>query len=168
MAWAYDVEKARLQTVLGHAAESAQRGRVDPPRLGVGRAPRPAHLIRRSTAREATRSAPAAMDREPPAAAGAAETKVLPADPGLEGGVRPLGQGGRERLGRRAMERGRRTLHDLGAQVPDGTILGRFRSVGDGGVVFDADLCTSRAGWAGGFLVLVPRYGLIEMRRARS
>lgn len=170
MAWAYEVDKARVfQSMLGHSVESIRkaallirRGSVwaarrtplgfDPPTSGLEKA------TFRSGAKWTGKVAPQA---EPPRA-----VPVLPPDPGLEGG-----KGGHwGTTGEKDWADARWNQADVGPfmtsalQVGDQTILRAISvKVGAGGVVFDPDTLTLRAGWTGGFLSFSPaRYGLIE------
>jgi len=168
MAWAYDVEKARVfQTVLGHSGESIRaaaplirRGSTwAAKRSPLGFDP-PTDRLETATFRPGSRWTGQAPP-EPP------KPKVLPPDPGLDGG-----KGGHWGLtGEKDWADARWNAADVGPfmtsalKVRETTIL-RAISVkaGDGGAVFDPDTCTFRAGWTGGFLAFSPaRYGLIEM-----
>src|SRR6185436_8154892 len=101
--------------------------------------------------------------QEPP------KPKVLPADPGLEGGK--FGHWGKG--GASDWADARWNAVDVGPfmtsalKVGDETLLRTISiKVGDGGVVFDPDTLSLRAGWTGKFLQFSPaRYGLIEMPR---
>jgi type 1 glutamine amidotransferase/glucose/arabinose dehydrogenase len=168
MAWAYEVEKARVfQTVLGHAAESI-RGAAPLIRRGSTWAARrtplgfdpPTERLEKATFRPGSRWTGQAPP-EPP------KPKVLPADPGLDGG-----KGGHwGQTGEQDWADARWNAADVGPfmtsalKVSDATILRAVSvKVGDGGAVFDADSCSFRAGWSGGFLAFDPaRYGLISM-----
>jgi len=185
MAWAYEVEKARVfQTVLGHSAESIRKSgallrrgstwAARRPQLGFDP---PLDRLEKATFRPGSKwtgpsSAPgrgATEDKQapPPPQQEPPKPKVLPPDPGLEGGK--FGHWGK--AGEKDWADARWNAVDVGPfmtsalKVPDGTILRAISiKVGDGGAVFDADLCTFRAGWSGGFLAFSPaRYGLIEM-----
>jgi type 1 glutamine amidotransferase/glucose/arabinose dehydrogenase len=168
MAWAYDVGKGRVfQTVLGHAAESI---RAAAPLIRRGstwagrRAPLgfdpPTDRLEKATFRPGSRWTGQAPP-EPP------KPKVLPADPGLDGG-----KGGHwGQTGEKDWADARWNATDVGPfmssalRVGNETLLRAISvKVGDGGAVFDADTCSFRAGWTGGFLAFSPaRYGLIEM-----
>jgi type 1 glutamine amidotransferase/glucose/arabinose dehydrogenase len=168
MAWAYDVEKARVfQTVLGHAAESIRaaapllrRGSVwAAKRTPLGFDP-PTERLEKATFRPGSRWTGQAPP-EPP------KPKVLPADPGLDGG-----KGGHWGLaGEEDWKDARWNAVDVGPfmtsalKVGSETLIRAISvKVGDGGAVFDADSCRFRAGWSGGFLAFNPaRYGLIAM-----
>ncbi len=142
MAFAYEHGKARVfQTVLGHSDVSIRKA---------------GGLIRRGTLWAAR--------QDPP--------KVLPPDPGLDGGKG--GHWGRE--GEKDWADGRWNQAEIGPfitsalKVGDDTLL-RAISIkvgdqGEGGVVFDPDTLSLRAGWTGKFIAFSPaRYGLIEKPR---
>jgi type 1 glutamine amidotransferase/glucose/arabinose dehydrogenase len=173
MAWAYDVEKARVfQTVLGHAAESVRKAGALIRRGSAWAARRaplgfdpPLDLLEKATFRPGSRwtgqAAPA--PQEPP------KPKVLPPDPGLEGGK--FGHWGK--AGEADWADARWNAADVGPfmtsalKVGDETLLRAISiKVGDGGIVFDPDTLSMRAGWTGKFLQFSPaRYGLIEKPR---
>jgi type 1 glutamine amidotransferase/glucose/arabinose dehydrogenase len=171
LAWAYDVDRARVfQTVLGHGAESIQRAGAlirrgsawAATRLPLGFDP-PLDHLERATFRPGSRWTGQAPPQEPP------KPKVLPSDPGLDGG-----KGGHwGQTGEKDWADARWNAADVGPfmtsalKLPGGTLLRAISvKVGDGGVVFDPDTCSFRAGWTGGFLAFSPaRYGLIEMPR---
>ncbi|MBI3855332.1 MAG: ThuA domain-containing protein [Planctomycetes bacterium] len=171
MAWAYDVEKARVfQTVLGHAAESVRRAGALIRRGSTWAARRaplgfdpPLDRLEKATFRPGSRW----TGQTPPPQQEPPKPKVLPPDPGLEGGK--FGHWGK--AGEADWADARWNAVDVGPfmtsalKVPQGTILRAISvKVGDGGVVFDPDVCSVRAGWTGGFLAFSPaRYGLIEM-----
>jgi type 1 glutamine amidotransferase/glucose/arabinose dehydrogenase len=169
MAWAYDVDKARVfQTVLGHGAESIRKAGALIRRGSAWAAKRaplgfdpPLDRLEKATFRSGARWTGQAPPQEPP------KPKVLPSDPGLDGG-----KGGHwGQTGEKDWADARWNAADVGPfmtsslKVPEGTILRAISvKVGDGGVVFDPDECSFRAGWTGGFLAFSPaRYGLIEM-----
>jgi type 1 glutamine amidotransferase len=172
MAWAYDVGAARVfQTVLGHSADSIRsaaalirRGSAwaskrtplsfDPPTAGLAKA------TFRSGARWTGQAPKQAEPPKPP------PPKVLPSDPGLDGG-----EGGHwGKTGENDWVDNRWNLADVGPfmtsaiKVGDETILRAISiKTASGGVVFDPDRLTVRAAWTGGFLNFSPaRYGLIE------
>ncbi len=170
MAWAYDVEKARVfQTVLGHAAESIRKS-APLIRRGSAWAARRAPLgfdpplagLEKATFRAGSKwTGQAPPKQEPP------KPKVLPSDPGLDGG-----KGGHwGETGEKDWADARWNATDVGPfmtsalKAPDGTIVRAISiRVGNGGVVFDPDRLSLRAAWTGGFLTFSPaRYGLIEM-----
>jgi len=169
MAWAYEVDKARVfQTVLGHSAESVRKAALLIRRgsaWAAGRAPLsfdpPTAGLEKATFRPGAKwTGKVVPQAEPP------KPKVLPSDPGLDGG-----EGGHwGKTGEGDWVDNRWNLADVGPfmtsalKVGDETILRAISvKVGDGGVVFDADKCAFRAGWTGGFLKFSPaRYGLIE------
>lgn len=170
MAWAYDVDRARVfQTVLGHAAESVRkagglirRGSTWAARRSPLGFDPPLDRLEKATFRPGSRwTGQAPPKQEPP------KPKVLPSDPGLDGG-----KGGHwGQTGEKDWADARWSATDVGPfmtsalKVPTGTILRAISvKVGDGGVVFDPDALSIRAGWTGGFLAFSPaRYGLIEM-----
>ena len=172
MAWAYDVEKGRVfQTVLGHSAESVRKAGAlirrgstwAARRLPLGFDP-PLDRLEKATFRPGSKwtgQAPKPPQQEP------SKPKVVPPDPGLEGGK--FGHWGK--AGEKDWADARWNAVDVGPfmtsalKVPDGTILRAISiKTGGGGVVFDPDRLSLRAGWTGGFLAFSPaRYGLIDM-----
>jgi type 1 glutamine amidotransferase len=185
LAWAHAYGKGRVfETSLGHAAESVRhagalfrRGAVwaaGKPRLSFDP---PAGRAEQAAPRRgdwAPRKAAEAPKEEgkaprPPAAAPQDSGKVLPADPGLDGG-----KGGHWGLqGEKDWADGRWNQTDVGPfvtsslAIPGGAVLKAISiKVPGGGVVFDAERPGLRAGWTGPFLAFSPaRYGLIEMPR---
>ncbi|MBV8881952.1 MAG: ThuA domain-containing protein, partial [Planctomycetaceae bacterium] len=172
LAWAYDVDKARVfQTLLGHSADSIRKAGPLIRRGSVWAAKRaplsfdpPKERTEKATFRNGARWTGQAP---PPKPEPAKPPKVLPSDPGLEGG-----KGGHwGQSGEKDWADARWNQADVGPfmtsalKVGDRTILRAISvKVGDGGVVFDPADCTIRAGWTGGFLAFSPaRYGLIEM-----
>lgn len=172
MAWAYDVGRARVfQTLLGHAADSIRKAGplIRRGSLWAGkRAPLsfdpPKERTEKATFRGGAKwTGQVPRQAEPPKPA---PTRVLPSDPGLDGG-----QGGHwGKTGEKDWADARWNLSDVGPfmtsalKVGDETILRAISvKVGDGGVVFDPDTLTMKAGWTGGFLSFsAARYGLIE------
>jgi type 1 glutamine amidotransferase/glucose/arabinose dehydrogenase len=170
MAWAYDVGQARVfQTVLGHSADSIRkaaplirRGSIwASKRAPLSFDPPPQRLEKATFRGGAKWTGQAPKQAEPP------KPKVLPADPGLDGG-----EGGHwGKTGEKDWADARWNQADVGPfmtsalKVNDEVILRAISvKVGDGGVVFDPDTLTLKAGWTGGFLSFSPaRYGLIEM-----
>jgi type 1 glutamine amidotransferase/glucose/arabinose dehydrogenase len=168
MAWAYDVDKARVfQTVLGHGADSIRKAGALIRRGSAWAARRaplgfdpPLERLEKATFRQGSRWTGQAPPPPP-------KPKVLPSDPGLDGG-----EGGHwGKTGEKDWADARWNAADVGPfmtsalKVGDATILRAISvKVGNGGVVFDPDLCSFRAAWTGGFLNFSPaRYGLIEM-----
>jgi type 1 glutamine amidotransferase len=172
LAWAYEIGAARVfQTLLGHSD------------VGVRRA---GDLLRRGAA-WAARRAPLGFDppglperplvrpgtwkprpQEPPAPPTPGKSsKVLPPDPGLDGG-----KGGHwGTTGEKDWVDARWNRMDVGPfmqsslRLPAGPVA---RSVAvrlpGGGACFDADALGVRAAWTGGFLAFSPaRYGVIDM-----
>jgi len=173
MAWAYDVDKARVfQTLLGHSADSIRKAALLIRRGSVWAARRtplgfdpPTEGLEKATFRNGAKWTGQVPKKqaEPP------KPKVLPSDPGLDGG-----QGGHwGKTGEKDWADARWNQADVGPfmtsalKVGDETILRAISvKVGDGGVVFDPDTLTLKAGWTGGFLNFSPaRYGLIEKPR---
>ena len=172
MAWAYEVEKALVfQTVLGHSAESIRKSGALIRRGSTWAARRsplgfdpPLERLEKATFRQGSKwTGQAPPPQEPP------KPKVLPADPGLEGGK--FGHWGK--AGEADWADARWNAVDVGPfmtsalKVGDETLLRAISiKAGDGGVVFDPDTLSLRAGWTGKFLQFSPaRYGLIEMPR---
>jgi len=170
MAWAYDVGRARVfQTLLGHSADSIRKAAALIRRGSVWAAKRgplgfdpPIEKLEKATFRNGAKwTGQAPKQAEPP------KPKVLPADPGLDGG-----EGGHwGKTGEKDWADARWNQADVGPfmtsalKVGEETIVRAISvKVGDGGMVFDPDTLTMKAGWSGGFLSFSPaRYGLIEM-----
>ncbi len=173
LAWAHEAGRARVfVTALGHGAESVRRAGALFRRGVVWAAGRerlrfdpPAEQTEKATFRQGSPwipRAPAPPDQE--------KGRLLPADPGLDGG-----KGGHWGLtGEKDWVDGRWNQADVGPfitsalKVPGGTIAKaisiRVGEKGEGGVVFDPDTLSLRAGWTGRFIAFSPaRYGLIEM-----
>jgi type 1 glutamine amidotransferase/glucose/arabinose dehydrogenase len=178
MTWAYDVEKARVfQTLLGHSADSIRKAAALIRRGSVWAAKRsplgfdpPTEGLEKATFRNGARWTGKVLPQaEPPKPK---PVPVLPPDPGLEGG-----KGGHwGTTGEKDWADARWNQADVGPfmtsalKVGNDTILRAISvKVGDGGVVFDPDTLTLRAGWTGGFLNFSPaRYGLIEMPKIKG
>jgi type 1 glutamine amidotransferase/glucose/arabinose dehydrogenase len=170
LAWAYEIGQARaFQTLLGHSADSI-RGAAALIRRGATWAGKrsplgfdpPTDRLEKATFRPGSRWTGQASP-EPP------KPQVLPSDPGLDGG-----KGGHWGLtGEADWKDARWNASEVGPFMTSALKVGKetiLRAIsiklGDGGAVFDADACTFRAGWTGGFLAFSPaRYGLIEMPR---
>ncbi len=172
MAWVYEAGKGRaFQTVLGHAAVSIHKA---------------GPLIRRGAA-WAARRAPLSFDPPPdrtekatlrpgspwtpkprpkPPQEQKPSSKIVPSDTGFKGG-----HWGAE--GEKDWVDGRWNQTDVGPFMTSALRVGKETlvralsiKVDGGGVVFDPDTLTMRAGWTGKFLAFSPaRYGLIEMPR---
>ncbi len=177
MAFAYSYEKARVfQTVLGHSDVSIRKAGALIRRGTVWAADRPplafdppAAQTEKATFRSGSPWVPKKPEppkQDPPKEQG----KVLPPDPGLEGGK----SGHWGAAGEKDWADARWNQADVGPfitsalKVGDQTLL-RAISIkvgdrGEGGVVFDPDTLSLRAGWTGKFIAFSPaRYGLIEM-----
>jgi len=170
MAWAYDVGPARVfQTMLGHSAESIRKAGALIRRGSVWASKRsplgfdpPLERLEKATFRPGAKwTGKVVPQAEPP------KPKVLPSDPGLDGG-----EGGHwGKTGEKDWADLRWNSADVGPfmtsalKVGDETILRAISvKLGDGGAVFDPDQCAFRAAWTRGFLNFSPaRYGLIEM-----
>jgi type 1 glutamine amidotransferase/glucose/arabinose dehydrogenase len=174
MAWAYDVGAARVfQTVLGHSAESIRNAGALIRRGSVWASKRaplsfdpPLDRLEKATFRPGAKwTGKGTPQAEPPKPA----PKLLPSDPGLDGG-----EGGHwGKTGESDWVDNRWNQSDVGPfmtsalKVGNETILRAISvKVGDGGVVFDPETLRFAAAWTGGFLTFSPaRYGLIEMPR---
>ena len=177
VAFAYTYEKARVfQTLLGHSDVSIRKAGALIRRGAVWAANRPpfsfdppAEQTEKATFRPGSPWVPKKLDppkQDPPKEQG----KVLPPDPGLDGG-----KGGHwGTTGEKDWVDGRWNQADIGPfitsslKVGDETIVKaisiKVGDKGEGGVVFDAQTCSLRAGWLGKFIAFSPaRYGLIEM-----
>lgn len=172
MAWAYDVGKARaFQTVLGHSAESIRNAGALIRRGSTWAARRsplgfdpPLDRLEKATFRPGSKWTGQAPPKpqDPP-------TKVLPADPGLEGGK--FGHWGK--AGEKDWADARWNAADVGPFMTSALKVGESTlrraisvNLGKAAVVFDPETCSLRAGWTGGFLSFSPaRYGLIDMPR---
>jgi type 1 glutamine amidotransferase len=172
LAWARSHGRARVfVTALGHGAESVRKAGALFRRGVVWAAGRerlrfdpPAERTEKFQFRPGSPWKPQAP--APPKEQG----KLLPADPGLDGG-----KGGHWGLtGEKDWVDGRWNQTDVGPfitsalKIPDGTLTKaisiRVGEKGEGGVVFDPETLSLRAGWLGKFIAFSPaRYGLIEM-----
>jgi type 1 glutamine amidotransferase len=188
MAWAYGYEKARVfQTVLGHADVSIRKaGRLlrrgaawaanlpplsfDPPPEQTERA-----VFRAGspwTPKKSQEAPKPQGPKEEPKKEEKKEESLLPPDPGLDGG-----KGGHWGMtGEKDWADSRWNQADIGPfitsalKVGEETLLRAISiRVGDGvegGVVFDPDALSFRAGWTGKWIAFSPaRYGLIEKPR---
>jgi type 1 glutamine amidotransferase len=143
MAWAYDVDQARVfQTVLGHDAGSVRKSGALIRRGAAWAARRaplgfdpPLERLQKATFRQGSRWS----GRSPPPPP---KPKVLPSDPGLEGGAG--GHWGKS--GEKDWTDARWNAAEVGSFMTSGLKIGEETvlraisvKVGDGGIVFDQD-----------------------------
>jgi type 1 glutamine amidotransferase/glucose/arabinose dehydrogenase len=179
LAFGYRVEKGRVfQTLLGHsdlsirsAAPLIRRGAVWAARLSPLSFDPPTGALLKAFFKPGSAWTPKAQEPAKPNP-DPKEKGLLPPDPGLDGG-----KGGHWGLtGEPDWKDGRWNQAEVGPfissslKIPEGTLVKAISiKVGDqeeGGVVFDAQGCSLRAGWTGRFIAFSPaRYGLIEMPR---